>query len=101
MRLIQAIKDREHLEQIVPGGIKILVQEYNCRSLVRELVRELTEWQIDETYQDAAGTKHCSNTLIEMTQHMPELMLPEVVYLLKYLSNSVSVYIHPKILSTL
>ncbi|GLV35189.1 CAP-D2 condensin subunit [Carabus blaptoides fortunei] len=88
VRLIQAIKDREHLEQIVPSGIKILVQEYNCRSLVRELVRELTEWQIDEKYQDTAGTRHCANTLIEMTGLMPELMLPEVVYLLKYLSNN-------------
>lgn len=67
-----------------------MVEEYNCISLVRELVRELTEWQSDENYQDLPGSKHCSVILTEMTALMPSLMLPEVVYLLKYLNNNVS-----------
>lgn len=89
IKIVQLIKAREneHLTSFIPQGIKTLVEEYNCKSLVRELVRELTEWQTDENLQDAPGTKHCSSILVEMTVIMPELMIPEVIYLIKYLNH--------------
>lgn len=89
VRLVQLIKakESEHLTAFVPQGIKILVEEYNCKGLVRELVRELTEWQVDENIQDAPGTKHCSGILVNMTVLMPELMIPEVIYLIRYLNH--------------
>lgn len=89
IRIVQLIKDKEneHLTAIVPEGIKMLVEEYNCKGLVRELVRELTEWQTEEIIQDAPGTKHCSSILVNMTVLMPELMIPEVIYLIKYLNH--------------
>lgn len=94
VRLTQAIKDKEHLQSIVPLGIQILVEEYNCLGLVRELVRELTEWQSEEMFQDAPGARHCSTILTEMTVIMPNLLLPELVYLLKYLNSTVSKFLH-------
>lgn len=89
IRIVQLIKAREneHLTSFVPQGIKTLVEEYQCKSLVRELVRELTEWQTEENLQDAPGTKHCSNILVELTAIIPELMIPEVLYLVKYLNH--------------
>lgn len=93
VRLTQAIKDKEHLQSVVPSGIQILVTEFNCLGLVRELVRELTEWQSEEAFQDVPGARHCSAILTEMTAIMPNLMLPELVYLLKYLNSTVSTFL--------
>lgn len=52
VRMVQMIKSLEHLVHCVPEGIQILVNKYNCKSLVRDFVKEITEWQTNEKYQD-------------------------------------------------
>lgn len=52
VRMVQMIKKHEHLVHCVPEGIQLLVTKYNCKNLVRDFVREITEWQTNEKYQD-------------------------------------------------
>lgn len=52
-RIAELVKSYEHAVVVVSDGIKLLVESYNARSLVREFVRQLTEWQSDERYQNA------------------------------------------------
>lgn len=47
------IKDEEHLVQCLSDGVKQLVDVYNCKGLIHALVREITEWQTDEKFQDS------------------------------------------------
>lgn len=53
VHIVQMTKNYEHLLNCVPEGIQILVEQYNCKSLVRDFVKELTEWQTNEKYQDS------------------------------------------------
>ncbi|XP_018328034.1 condensin complex subunit 1 [Agrilus planipennis] len=53
VRITQLIKMHEHLMFCIPEGIQLLVNDYNCKGLVRNFIREITEWQTDEKFQDS------------------------------------------------
>ncbi|GJQ87930.1 hypothetical protein Trydic_g1193 [Trypoxylus dichotomus] len=86
-RIAEVVKSHEHAVPIVSEGIKLLVESFNAKGLVREFVKQITEWQTDEKYQNAQATKNCAHVLSEMAKIMPEFMLEEVLYLTEYLNN--------------
>lgn len=53
IRMAQMIKNQEHLIQCAADGVKQLVTVFNCKGLISSLVRELTDWQTEEQYQDS------------------------------------------------
>lgn len=53
IRTVQLVKIYEHLIHVVPKGIELLVENFNCKSLIRDFVKEITEWQTDENIQDS------------------------------------------------
>ncbi|CAH0557488.1 unnamed protein product [Brassicogethes aeneus] len=85
IRMVQLIKMHEHLVQILPEGVQKLVLNFNCKGLVHDLVREVTEWQTEERFQDSQGAKFCAKVLSEMAILMPDLLIPELMYLNRYL----------------
>ncbi|KAL3271523.1 hypothetical protein HHI36_022001 [Cryptolaemus montrouzieri] len=85
IRIVQLIKLHEHLVHCLPEGFRFLVENYNCKSMIHDIVQEVTEWQTDEKYQDAHGARFCSSLLVEMAILMPDMMIPEVMYLTRYL----------------
>ncbi|KAL1512984.1 hypothetical protein ABEB36_002478 [Hypothenemus hampei] len=87
IRIGQMIRDEEHLIQCLPDGIKMLVEDFNCSGLVHALVQEITEWQTDEKCQDSQGSRFCAQFLTELAVKMPTMMLPEVLYLNRYLGH--------------
>lgn len=87
IRIVELIKLHEHLVYCLPEGFKFLVENYNCNSMIHKIIQEVTEWQTDENYHDAQGARYCSSLLVEMAILMPELMLPEVMYLTRYLDH--------------
>jgi condensin complex subunit 1 len=86
-RLIRSIRMYEHVVHCVSDGIKMMVNQFNCQSLIHHFVKEATEWQVDETFQDVQGTRCCSIFLTELVETIPDLILPEVMYLNKYLAH--------------
>lgn len=57
VRITQLIKMHEHLIHCLPKGIQQIVQDFNCKGLLHDLIEELTEWQTDEKYSDAQVNK--------------------------------------------
>lgn len=91
-RIIEEIKmkDNAYLCNIIPGGVKILVNEFCCNSLLKTLVKDLVENQTDVTNQNTFEKKHCSNILINMSLLMPGIMVEEIKDLTKYLNQDCS-----------
>ncbi|CAH1118535.1 unnamed protein product [Phaedon cochleariae] len=87
IRVTQLVKIHEHISQCLPKGIQQLVQGFNYKGLLHELVEELTEWQTqtDDKHQDNQGARHCAAVLSSLAALMPDLMMPEVVSLNNYL----------------
>ncbi|KAI4467726.1 condensin [Holotrichia oblita] len=94
-RIAEVVKSYEHAVPIISEGIKLLVENYNTKSLIREFVKRITEWQTDVMYQNAQATRNCAHVLSEMAKIMPEFMLEEVMYLTEYLNNEVCGFILP------
>lgn len=55
--IVQLIKMHEHLVNCVPEGIQLLVESFNCKSLVRNFVREITEWQTGDNLDNQVKLK--------------------------------------------
>lgn len=53
IRIVELIKLHEHLVQCLPEGFKFLVENYNCKGMIHNVIQEVTEWQTNEKYQDA------------------------------------------------
>lgn len=90
IRIVQLIKIYEHLVHSLPEGVQCLITNYNCKGLIHDLVVEITEWQTEETYQDSQGARNCAQILSATAVLLPELMIPELMYLNKYLAHDVS-----------
>lgn len=52
IQMAQMIRTHDHLINCLPEGIKILVENYNCKTLVPSFIREVTEWQTKEQFED-------------------------------------------------
>lgn len=52
-RIAELVKSHDHTVLFVSQGIKLLVESYNAKGLVREFVKQITEWQTDEKLQNA------------------------------------------------
>lgn len=51
-RIAEVVKSYEHATTVVAEGIKLLIESYNVKSLLREFVRQITDWQVDDQYQN-------------------------------------------------
>lgn len=53
VRITQLIKLKEHLLHCIPKGIQQIVQHFNCKGLLHDMIEELTEWQTDDKNADS------------------------------------------------
>lgn len=56
VKITQLIKLHEHLSHCVPKGIQQIVQNFNCKGLLHDMIEELTEWQIGDNNTDVQVT---------------------------------------------
>lgn len=52
VRITQLIKLQEHLLHCIPKGVQQIVQNFNCKGLLHDMIEELTEWQLDDKNSD-------------------------------------------------
>lgn len=95
VRAIQMVRMCEHVVQFMPEGVKLLVEQHGCQSIVHHLVKEATEWHLDEVGQDVQGSRCCSVLLTELAGLIPELLVPEVLNLQTYLTFDVIFFFKP------
>lgn len=53
VRITQLIKLKEHLLYCIPKGVQQIVQNFNCKGLLHDMIEELTEWQTDDKTVDS------------------------------------------------
>lgn len=53
VRITQLIKLHEHLLHCIPKGFQQIVQTFNCKGLLHDIIEELTEWQTDDKNTDS------------------------------------------------
>jgi len=89
MCVFQLLKLYEHLVSPLAQGVVQLVQEFGCRTIVRELVREIADTDSSDLVQDTSGTKAYSQFLVEVAERVPELIVPAISILTVHLEGEV------------
>ncbi|KAJ4439539.1 hypothetical protein ANN_07663 [Periplaneta americana] len=68
----------DHLVSPLAQGVVQLVREFGCRTIVRELVREIGDMDSSDLMQDTSGTKSFAQFLVEVAESVPELIVPAI-----------------------
>ena len=87
LKIVQGLKHFEHLVSPLAEAVEVFVLEFNCRSMVLEVVREITRLDTKELNRDTSGTRSYSLFLIELSERLPENMKPCVSLLLLHLDG--------------
>merc|ERR1719412_1791727 len=87
LKIVQGLKHFEHLVSPLAEAVEVFVLEFNCKSMVLEVVREITRLDTKELNRDTSGTRSYSLFLIELSERLPENMKPCVSLLLLHLDN--------------
>lgn len=76
---------------ILAQAVIFLVEKYNCRSLIKELILEIieTEEETDTYTQDGSSSRQFSNFIVEIAKLRPQLVLPYINLLINNLSSDV------------
>lgn len=89
MCVFQLLKLYEHLVSPLAQGVVQLVQEFGCQTIVREIVREISDTDSSDLMQDTSGAKAYSQFLVEVAERLPELIMPAVNALTVHLEGEV------------
>lgn len=86
VRVLQT-KENSHLTIIFAQGMQFLSEKYNCKQLIPEFIQNLTEWQSNDYVHDTIASKNWSQVLVNMTSLMPDVMLNEIINLIRFLNH--------------
>lgn len=89
MCVFQLLKLYEHLVSPLAQGVVQLVQEFGCQTIVREVVREISETDSSDLMQNTSGTRAYSQFLVEVAERLPELIMPAINALTIHLEGEV------------
>lgn len=89
MYVFQLLKLYEHLVSPLAQGVVQLVQEFGCRTIIRELVREISDTDSSDLMQDTSGARAYSQFLVEVAERVPELIVPAINALAVHLEGEV------------
>jgi hypothetical protein len=89
MYVFQLLKLYEHLVSPLAQGVVQLVEEFGCQSIVREVVREISDTDSSDLMQDTSGAKAYSQFLVEVAERVPELIVPAINALTVHLEGEV------------
>ncbi|XP_069703056.1 condensin complex subunit 1 [Periplaneta americana] len=78
IKIVHMLKLYDHLVSPLAQGVVQLVREFGCRTIVRELVREIGDMDSSDLMQDTSGTKSFAQFLVEVAESVPELIVPAI-----------------------
>jgi len=87
LKFVQHLKHFEHLVSVLGQATEVLVKDFNCTSMVMELVREISRIDTKELARDTSGTRSYSLFLVDLAERLPEFMKPSISLLTTHLDG--------------
>lgn len=88
------LKLYDHLSSILAQAVVLFVEQYNCRSLIKELIIEIIETgsEMDSYAQESSSSREFSSFIVEIATQKPEFILPCINLLLHNLNCDVRIF---------
>jgi len=87
LKFVQHLKHFEHLVTVLGQATEVMVRNFNCSSMVMELVREISRIDSRELSRDTSGTRSYSLFLVELAERLPDMMKPSLAILSVHLDG--------------
>ena len=69
-----------------------LTLDFNCRTILMDVIREIDRVDVKEISRDTTGTKAISQFLIDTAERLPEQLQPCLSILVKHLVRKVGIW---------
>ncbi|CAB4059470.1 YCS4 [Lepeophtheirus salmonis] len=72
-KLVQELKLFEHMVSPLAEAVEVFVKEFNCKSIVMEIIQEISRLDMKELNRDTSATRSYSLFLFELTEKTPRV----------------------------
>ncbi|CAB4059480.1 YCS4 [Lepeophtheirus salmonis] len=86
-KLVQELKLFEHMVSPLAEAVEVFVKEFNCKSIVMEIIQEISRLDMKELNRDTSATRSYSLFLFELTEKLPEYVRPSLSLLIVHLDG--------------
>lgn len=87
VKVVQLLKTNDHLVNALSYGVTYLVQECNCNSIVKEIVREVADTDGDQLAVDISGTRNLNLFIVQLAESVPKAIIPAIDLLITHLNG--------------
>ncbi|XP_067144493.1 condensin complex subunit 1-like isoform X2 [Centruroides vittatus] len=87
LKIIQFVQHFDYLVSPLAQAVELFVNEYGINNIVNEIIREISQMDIQDLIRDNTGTKSVSQFLVEITEKIPSVVLHSSSLLLHFLDE--------------
>nr|XP_045604996.1 condensin complex subunit 1-like [Procambarus clarkii] len=85
LKLMQLLQHFEHMVTPAAQGVILLVESFGIKSVVAELVREISKVDARDLLKDTSGLRNFSQFLMEVSDKCPQVVMPSLSLLINFL----------------
>ncbi|XP_068224486.1 condensin complex subunit 1 [Palaemon carinicauda] len=87
LKLMQLLQHFEHMVTPAAQGIILLIQCYDNKNVMSEMIREITKTDAKELMKDTSGLRNFSQFLVEVAEKCPQVVMPSLSLLINFLDE--------------
>ncbi|XP_055958438.1 condensin complex subunit 1 isoform X2 [Patella vulgata] len=87
LKIMQLLQHFEHLVVPLVQTLEIFVNQYQDKTIVSEMMREIGRMDTRDVVKDSSGTRVLAQFLVELAQQLPAVMLPSISVLVCHLDG--------------
>ncbi len=90
LKIVQSLRHFEHLSSALAEAVEMLSTQFNCPTLVMEVVRDISQVPPQELQRDTSGTRAYAAFLTDLAERLPEKVRPCLSLLMQHLDGESS-----------
>ncbi|XP_064081670.1 condensin complex subunit 1-like [Macrobrachium nipponense] len=87
LKLMQLLQHFEHMVTPAAQGIILLINSYDNKSVISEMIREITKTDAKELMKDTSGLRNFSQFIVEVAEKCPQVVMPSLSLLINFLDE--------------
>ncbi|CAL8247363.1 unnamed protein product [Lota lota] len=87
VKVIQLLQHFEQLSSVCAQAVSVWSTEYGVRAIIGEVIREIGQKSSEELAREGSGVKAFSSFLSELSSLVPELIIPNISFLITHLEG--------------
>ncbi|KAK7066921.1 Ncapd2p [Halocaridina rubra] len=87
LKLMQLLQHFEHVVSPAAQGIILLIESYDNKTVISEMIRQIAKTEARELMKDSSGLRNFSQFIVEVAEGKPEVILTSLSLLINFLDE--------------